>query len=51
MRLRLFLWVVLTLLAFAALGGIVFLAEPLSLRVAIATVAILGGIVFVSLKK
>ena len=37
--------------AFAALGGIVFLAEPLSLRVAIATVAILGGIVFVSLKK
>jgi len=31
----------------AAFGGIVFLGEPISLRLAIATVAILGGIALV----
>ena len=35
----------------AALGGIVFLGEPISLRLAIASVAILGGIALVFLEK
>jgi len=35
----------------AALGGIVFLGEPISLRLAIASVAILGGIALVILEK
>jgi len=35
----------------AALGGIVFLAEPITLRLVLASVAILGGISLVILKK
>lgn len=35
----------------AALGGIVFLAEPITLRLVLASVAILGGIALVILKK
>ncbi len=35
----------------AALGGIVFLGEPISLRIALASVAILGGIALVILEK
>lgn len=35
----------------AALGGIVFLAEPITLRLALASVAILGGIALVILEK
>lgn len=35
----------------AAMGGIVFLGEPLSLRLAIASLAILGGIALVILEK
>ena len=35
----------------AALGGIVFLGEPISLRLALASVAILGGIALVILEK
>lgn len=35
----------------AAFGGIVFLGEPISLRLAIASVAILGGIALVILEK
>ena len=35
----------------AALGGIVFLGEPLSLRLVLASVAILGGIALVILEK
>ncbi len=35
----------------AAFGGIVFLGEPISLRLAIATVTILGGIALVILEK
>ena len=35
----------------AALGGIVFLAEPISLRLALASVAILGGIMLVIKEK
>jgi drug/metabolite transporter (DMT)-like permease len=35
----------------AALGGIVFLGEPLTLRLALATVAILGGITLVVMEK
>ena len=35
----------------AALGGIVFLAEPITLRLVLASVAILGGIALVILEK
>jgi len=35
----------------AALGGIVFLGEPVTLRLALATVAILGGITLVIMEK
>ncbi len=35
----------------AALGGIVFLGEPLTTRLAIASIAILGGIALVTLEK
>jgi drug/metabolite transporter (DMT)-like permease len=35
----------------AAVGGIVFLGEPITLRLALASVAILGGIALVFLKK
>lgn len=35
----------------AALGGIVFLSEPVTLRLGLAAVAILGGIALVILKK
>jgi drug/metabolite transporter (DMT)-like permease len=35
----------------AALGGIVFLGEPITLRLAFASIAILGGIALVILKK
>ena len=35
----------------AALGGIVFLGEPMTLRLVLATVAILGGIALVILEK
>lgn len=35
----------------AALGGVVLLGEPLSLRLVVATVAILGGIALVIRKK
>lgn len=35
----------------AALGGIVFLGEPITLRLAVASVAILGGIALVILEK
>lgn len=35
----------------AALGGIAFLGEPLTLRMALASVAILGGIALVILEK
>jgi len=35
----------------AALGGIVFLAEPITLRLVLASVAILGGIALIILKK
>lgn len=37
--------------ALAALGGILFLAEPLSLRFVIATIAILSGVALASLAK
>lgn len=33
--------------AIAALGGVVFLAEPITLRLALASLAILGGIMLV----
>jgi drug/metabolite transporter (DMT)-like permease len=35
----------------AALGGVVFLGEPISLRLALASVAILGGIALVILER
>jgi drug/metabolite transporter (DMT)-like permease len=35
----------------AALGGILFLREPLTLRLVLASVAILGGIALVILQK
>jgi drug/metabolite transporter (DMT)-like permease len=35
----------------AALGGIIFLGEPVTLRLALASVAILGGIALVILEK
>lgn len=35
----------------AALGGIIFLGEPITLRLAVASVAILGGIALVIMKK
>ena len=35
----------------AALGGIVFLGEPLTMRLVIASIAILGGIALVTLEK
>ena len=35
----------------AALGGIVFLGEPLTLRLVLASVAILGGIALVIVQK
>jgi drug/metabolite transporter (DMT)-like permease len=35
----------------AALGGIVFLGEPLTLRLVLSSVAILGGIALVKLEK
>ena len=35
----------------AALGGIVFLGEPITLRLALASVAILGGIALVIVQK
>ncbi len=35
----------------AALGGIVFLSEPLTLRLVLASVAILGGIALVIMQK
>jgi len=35
----------------AALGGIVLLGEPLTLRLVLASLAILGGIALVILKK
>ncbi len=35
----------------AALGGLVFLGEPLSLRLVLASIAILGGIALVILEK
>ena len=35
----------------AALGGIVFLGEPITLRLALASAAILGGIALVILEK
>ena len=35
----------------AALGGIVFLSEPITLRLALASVAILGGIALVIMEK
>jgi drug/metabolite transporter (DMT)-like permease len=35
----------------AALGGIVFLGEPLTLRLVLSSVAILGGIALVILEK
>ena len=35
----------------AALGGIVFLGEPITLRLAFASTAILGGIALVVLRK
>jgi drug/metabolite transporter (DMT)-like permease len=35
----------------AALGGIVFLGEPITLRLVLASIAILGGIVLVILEK
>ena len=35
----------------AAIGGIIFLAEPLSLRLVVTSVAILGGIALVIVKK
>jgi drug/metabolite transporter (DMT)-like permease len=37
--------------ALAALGGILFLGEPMTLRIALASLAILGGIAFVVLAK
>ena len=37
--------------AIASLGGVIFLAEHISLRLAFATVAILGGIALVILEK
>jgi len=35
----------------AAVGGIVFLAEPITIRLALASVAILGGIALVILER
>ena len=35
----------------AALGGIVFLGEPVTLRLALASVAILGGIALVIVQR
>ena len=35
----------------AALGGVLFLGEPISLRMIVASVAILGGIALVIVKK
>jgi drug/metabolite transporter (DMT)-like permease len=35
----------------AALGGIIFLGEPISIRLAFASIAILGGIAMVILEK
>jgi drug/metabolite transporter (DMT)-like permease len=35
----------------AALGGVVFLGEPITLRLLLASVAILGGIALVILEK
>jgi drug/metabolite transporter (DMT)-like permease len=35
----------------AALGGIIFLGEPITLRYVLASVAILGGIAMVILEK
>jgi drug/metabolite transporter (DMT)-like permease len=35
----------------AALGGIVFLGEPISVRLVLASIAILGGITLVILEK
>ena len=41
----------LSVLVIAALGGIVFLGEPITLRLALASAAILGGIALVVLQK
>ena len=35
----------------AALGGIIFLGEPITFRLALASIAILGGIALVMIKK